>query len=278
MTVVSQWLETWLVLTLGDLPRLLTISALFLVFGTLEILLPAERGHTWGGRLRNVSFTLILVIFGIALTSIVVMVFDLSPRRYEPGGPLQTGLVVVAHLAVFDLLFYWYHRAQHSWRWFWPVHELHHADAELNVTTGMRSYFLEYPLQTLLITMPTAWVVGIDPGASLIIPVVMVTWLYFAHANLRLHLGSFSPVVCGPQVHRIHHSREKLHRDKNFAQFFPIYDVIFGTWYAPAREEFPRTGTVTMASDAPVGEVVGRPLRVWGRAVAARLAGWRRQG
>ena len=42
--------------------------------------------------------------------------------------------------------------------------------------------------------------------------------------------------------HRIHHSREIAHRDKNFAVYFPIWDVLFGTYYAPAREEFPATG------------------------------------
>jgi len=272
-SLINEWIRTWLAITIADLPRLMQISTLFLVFGAVEILIPAERGHSWTGRLRNITFTLLLMFFGIAITSIVVLLLPMAPRVHPPGGLGQTVLVVVAHLAIFDLLFYWYHRAQHSFRWFWPVHELHHADAELNVTSGMRTYFLEYPLQTLLLSTPTALLVGIDPTAVMIIPIIMVTWLYLAHANIRVHFGRLSSIFCGPQVHRIHHSIEARHRDKNFAQFFPIYDVVFGTYYGPDRDEFPRTGTATLASNEPIPQVLTRPFKVWrsliGRAIEA---------
>jgi sterol desaturase/sphingolipid hydroxylase (fatty acid hydroxylase superfamily) len=267
---IHEWVRTWLAITIADLPRLMQISTLFLVFGTLEILLPAERGHSWTGRLRNITFTLLLVFLGIALTSVVVMFLPVAPRVYSPGGPVQTALVVFGHLVIFDLLFYWYHRAQHSYRWFWPVHELHHADAEMNVTSGMRTYFLEYPLQTLFLSTPTALIVGIDPSAAMLLPLIMVTWLYLAHANIRVHFGRLSPLLCGPQVHRIHHSVEAHHRDKNFAQFFPIYDVLFGTYYGPSREEYPHTGTATLATDEPIPHVLVRPFKVW-RALLLRV-------
>jgi len=30
--------------------------------------------------------------------------------------------------------------------------------------------------------------------------------------------------------------------DKNFAAFFPVIDILFGTYYRPRRDEYPRTG------------------------------------
>jgi sterol desaturase/sphingolipid hydroxylase (fatty acid hydroxylase superfamily) len=127
----------------------------------------------------------------------------------------------------------------------------------------MRSYWLEVPLQTVCLSYPTVALVGIDTPALLMLPFAMTGWLYLAHANLRLHLGPLGPILCGPQVHRIHHSDQSRHKDKNFAQFFPIYDVLFGTYYAPARNEYPTTGTPGLASDASFGTVLLRPFRVW---------------
>ena len=263
--VISAWFNTYLEQLASNIPRLVAISTLFIVFGILELLLPAQSGQSLLGRMRNITFTLILIVGGVALTSVIVLFIKVNPRVYAPGGPSQTLLVLSATLLVSDFLFYWYHRAQHSFSWFWPIHELHHSDAELNVTTGMRSYFLEYPIQTICLTLPTMLIVGIDPVANVLLPFIMVAWLYFGHANLKVSLGRASKLICGPQVHRIHHSNLAQHRDKNFAQFFPFYDVWFGTYYEPARDEYPTTGTVTLASDAPITEAMMKPFRGWWR-------------
>jgi len=49
-------------------------------------------------------------------------------------------------------------------------------------------------------------------------------------------------VLVTPQVHRIHHSVERQHQDKNFADALPIFDIVFGTYVKPTRDEFPTTG------------------------------------
>jgi hypothetical protein len=45
-----------------------------------------------------------------------------------------------------------------------------------------------------------------------------------------------------PQYHRIHHSVEPQHLNKNFCRIFPVFDVIFGTAWRPGKDEFPVTG------------------------------------
>ena len=37
---------------------------------------------------------------------------------------------------------------------------------------------------------------------------------------------------------------EPQHKDRNFAAFFPIWDILFRTFYFPKRDEFPDTGIV----------------------------------
>jgi sterol desaturase/sphingolipid hydroxylase (fatty acid hydroxylase superfamily) len=87
--------------------------------------------------------------------------------------------------------------------------------------------------------------------------------LVFTHANVKLRLGVLTPLIVGPQVHRIHHSRLPEHQDKNFAQYFPVIDKMFGTYHAPGPDEFPPTGTPHLATDAPLSQVLSRPFLHW---------------
>jgi len=43
-------------------------------------------------------------------------------------------------------------------------------------------------------------------------------------------------------VHRIHHSVDAKHYNWNFADALQIFDIVFGTYHRPGREEFPATG------------------------------------
>ena len=63
----------------------------------------------------------------------------------------------------------------------------------------------------------------------------------FYHANVRLNLGPLRYILVTPQSHRVHHSREPEHRDKNFGFIFCIWDRIFGTQVTDA-EVYPETG------------------------------------
>ena len=72
----------------------------------------------------------------------------------------------------------------------------------------------------------------------------LLTIVALAHTNVRAGYGFFSLFITGPQYHRIHHSNHPEHIDKNFAQLFPLWDVIFGTAWRPKAGEFPATGLV----------------------------------
>jgi hypothetical protein len=47
--------------------------------------------------------------------------------------------------------------------------------------------------------------------------------------------------------------------------------ILFGTYYAPARNEFPGTGTPGLASDAPLPAVLVKPFKVWFKGLQDRL-------
>lgn len=252
----------------ADLPRLGTALGLYLSFAIVECLHPAEEGHSAHGRMRNLMFTGVYLLGGFALTALITMAIPLKPATLPDGGLAQSLLILCIYLLAIDVLFYWYHRAEHRYRMLWAIHELHHSDTELNATSSWRSFWLEMPLQAALIVQPVLLLVGVDESALIILPFVLTSWVIFTHANIPVRLGPLTVFICGPQTHRIHHSALREHRDKNFAQLFPFIDVLFGTYYAPQRDEFPPTGTGTLESQVPIGTASVRPLVLWGKSIA----------
>ncbi|NQV89990.1 sterol desaturase family protein [Candidatus Uhrbacteria bacterium] len=248
----------------SDAIRIALVVVLVILLSNLEIIIPAQKGQALSGRLRNFGYIALFFILGGMSFKIISSTIAFQPRILSASG-WSIFLLVLVGILLSDLLFYWYHRAQHAFAWLWPIHELHHADTQLNVTTSMRTYWLEYPVQVLLISVPVQLLIGVNVQVYLWTMVLMTSWLFMAHTNVRLRLGVLTPFICGPQVHRIHHSIEEKHQDKNFAQFFPFIDILFGTYYAPGKEEFPRTGTPNLASNAPYGTVLLKPLRTWFR-------------
>ena len=71
-------------------------------------------------------------------------------------------------------------------------------------------------------------------------------WDYFNHMNTRIELKWLTPVLSGPQLHRIHHSVNHQHYDKNYAAFFPLWDILFQTVHFPKFNEFPQVGLSDM--------------------------------
>jgi sterol desaturase/sphingolipid hydroxylase (fatty acid hydroxylase superfamily) len=261
---LQTWMNAWGALLDADrIPTLLVLAA-YALFMLVERWAPAESGHHIAGRVRNLVYLALFKTLGylaIAAWYVFGPRLDITPSEIS-GASLA--LLVVAHLFAGDFLYYWYHRAQHRFEALWAVHELHHADRALDVTTSYRTYWLEAPIQTILIATPTLLLFG-DHGRGAAIATVVTAqfFLLFSHANLRLGLGRLSTVVVGPQVHRIHHSRLAEHRDKNFAQIFPVIDWLFGTYHAPAPDEYPPTGAEGLASDAPIGRAMSQPFAIW---------------
>jgi hypothetical protein len=61
------------------------------------------------------------------------------------------------------------------------------------------------------------------------------------HGNLRTNLGVLRYLLVTPQSHRVHHSTELRHRDRNFGVLFSVWDQLFGTQYR-GFDEYPETG------------------------------------
>lgn len=62
---------------------------------------------------------------------------------------------------------------------------------------------------------------------------ILTLYAIFLHANVDWTFGPFRAVVASPVFHRWHHTKEAEALNKNFAGFFPFWDIVFGTYYMP---------------------------------------------
>ncbi len=244
----------FLSLTPDDIKRLIAIIKFaFVIYASglvLEYFNQAEKNQP----LENIRFNLIYSVNFVVVNAIVFGMFKpiIAPTIDLLGGPyfqwtfgssvFSQILYALTFLFIFDFFYYWFHRWQHTSRLFWAQHQFHHSDESLNVTTSNRHHWLEDVFRIFVILIPMGTLVKLDAKTTTWIWSSLMLWGYFIHLNIKMNMGILTPIIGGPQVHRIHHSFEKDHLDKNFAAFFPIFDIIFGTFYYPKKHEYPKTG------------------------------------
>lgn len=229
----------------------LLLIGICLLVGLLELIFPAKKvpaRHYWFNFTYGLGSTVIAFALAPligATTAYVVQkagfgFVDLRVLGFDGiGGSLFA--LLVANL-IFDFFFYWYHRLEHRNETLWQSHLFHHCDEHLNVTSGARGSLLELITLPLFVSLPMAIVFKLPPITIGLLNLIPPMLLYVQHANLAVGFGPFWWLFVSPKFHRIHHSIEKKHYDKNFALFFPIWDIIFGTAWKPRRREVPVTG------------------------------------
>ena len=233
--------------------RIVQVSAFFLIGLVVERLAIADRSITKANRAFNCAYTVFFQVFDFTAGSLFAMyVYSVAVKM--PGKGLislpvsDRGILPFAIILAFtssilrDFFYYWFHRLQHASRWLWAQHALHHSDECMNVTTTWRHHWLEMPMETVAVIVPAA--ILFKPPIVTIPLAYLITqgMSYFIHLNSRISLGPLTPIIAGPQTHRIHHSKLPEHIDKNFAAIFPLWDVIFGTYYHPKKGECPPCG------------------------------------
>lgn len=242
--------------------QIVFITALYLLLGLFECLFPVERKQPTRERFRNLALTGIFFIVGSTATLLLLQPLTVTPTTI--AHPLFLSILIIfLGVLLTDVIFYLYHRAQHTIPALWAIHELHHSDANMNATTSLRTHWLEHTIQAAIIGFPVSLVIQGNSLEMFFVGMIITLWLFFTHANWRLSLGRATSILTGPQLHRIHHSRLPQHQDKNFAQIFPILDRIFGTYYAPAQDEFPPTGTTGLPTNVSIQHAFLHPFLVW---------------
>ena len=136
-----------------------------------------------------------------------------------------------------DCAIYLQHVMFHAVPLLWRLHRVHHADADIDVTTGARFHPIEI-LLSMLIKFAAIALLGAPAAAVLVFEVLLNGTAMFNHANLRLpeSVDRFLRwMLVTPEMHRIHHSMEAHEANSNFGFNLPWWDRLFGTYRPRAR-------------------------------------------
>jgi len=180
-------------------------------------------------------------------------------RSLAPLGAAGYVLQWLVGVMIADFFIYWRHRAEHAW--FWPIHAVHHAPTELHAAND-----IGHPAQVwtnaLFVSIPLSLIQFDGPATPAIILFLVTLLSYYIHSPIDVHFGPLRKVLVDNRFHRIHHSLEERHFDKNFAICFSIWDRLFGTAYEPQPDEWPSVGIAGVAAPRSLTDFLVLPLRV----------------
>ncbi len=145
------------------------------------------------------------------------------------------GLLAVLLL---DLVLYLQHVMFHAVPVLWRFHMMHHADLDVDVTTGARFHPVEVVL-SMGIKLVAVVLIGAAPVAVLVFEVLLNASSMFNHSNVRMPVAAdriLRWIVVTPDMHRIHHSILPRETNSNFGFNLPWWDRLLGTYRTDPME------------------------------------------
>jgi sterol desaturase/sphingolipid hydroxylase (fatty acid hydroxylase superfamily) len=150
---------------------------------------------------------------------------------------------------VLDLVIYAQHVVFHKVPVLWRLHRMHHADLDVDVTTGGRFHPFEILISSV-VKIATVVAFGIPAVAVLVFEVVLNATSMFNHSNVAMPPSLdrlLRLLVVTPDMHRVHHSILRRETDSNFGFNLPWWDRLFGTYRAA-----PEAGHAGMTVGLPI--------------------------
>ena len=218
--------------------RLAAFLGVFTAVAIWESLSPRRKLDTsktlrW---ISNISITLIgtAVVRGLFPVLAVTFAANGSTMGLLHQVPLPFFIKVVVGVLAFDLIIYGQHVMFHSIPLLWRLHMMHHADLDMDVTTGLRFHPVEIVL-SMGIKLAAILLVGPPVLAVILFEILLNATSMFNHGNIRMPTGLdrlLRLFVVTPDMHRVHHSVVILETNSNFGFNLPWWDRLFGTYRA----------------------------------------------
>jgi sterol desaturase/sphingolipid hydroxylase (fatty acid hydroxylase superfamily) len=221
--------------------RVAIFAGAFTLIAACEIVAPRRpltvpRRSRWPGNLAIVLLNTLLVraLLPVAAVGMAMLAEEHGWGLFHAFGPLPAWLVIVVTVVVLDLAIYLQHVLFHAVPILWRLHRMHHADLDVDVTTGARFHPIEIVV-SMLLKLGVIAMLGAPPLGVLVFELLLSTGSLFNHGNLRLPLradGVLRWIVVTPDMHRVHHSVEREETNRNFGFTLSWWDRIFGTYRA----------------------------------------------
>ncbi|ODS00057.1 fatty acid hydroxylase [Methyloceanibacter methanicus] len=228
--------------------RLGVFAGLFILFALIERLLPrrrliASKGRRWLTNL-GIGATASVLLRLMAALAVPLTAFAAAFYAQHNGLGLLNAvdwpawIKVVIALAVLDLAIWAQHLASHKIPVLWRLHQVHHADRDIDVTTAIRFHPVEIGL-SMLWKMAVVIPLGASPLAVFLFEVILNGCAMFNHANIDLPRPLdrlLRLAIVTPDMHRVHHSVYRTEHDSNYGFNLSIWDRLFRTYTAQPKD------------------------------------------
>ena len=224
--------------------RLAAFLSVFVLLAVLEILLPRRplhtpKAHRWFTNLIIITLNPLSVALFIPILPIGLALLA-SEQNWGLLNHMAMPywLKVVLGAVLLDLTVYTQHVLNHAVPLLWRLHMVHHADLDIDLTTGLRFHPVEI-LVSMAIKLAAVAAFGVPPMAVLIFEVVLNVTAMFNHSNIHIPNKAdrvLRLLVVTPDMHRVHHSVIIRETNSNYGFNLPWWDLLFGTYKAqPAK-------------------------------------------
>ena len=230
------------------LVRLGVFAGLFILFAAIEFFLPrrklvASKGRRWFTNI-GISVTASLLLRLMAALAVPLTAIAAAFYAQQNGLGLLNAvawpdwLKILIALLVLDLAIWAQHLASHKIPVLWRLHQVHHADRDIDVTTAIRFHPIEIGL-SMLWKMVVVIGIGASPLAVFLFEVILNGCAMFNHANMDLPRPLdrvLRILIVTPDMHRVHHSVYRTEHDSNYGFNLSIWDRLFRTYTAQPRD------------------------------------------
>jgi sterol desaturase/sphingolipid hydroxylase (fatty acid hydroxylase superfamily) len=213
------------------------------LMAALEFALPrrrlvAPKARRWVTNIAIVALDNVMLRFGFPILAVGVAVIAEARGWGLLGLVASPGwLETLIALVVLDFAIWLQHVASHKIPILWRVHQMHHADRDIDVTTGFRFHPVEIAL-SMLWKFAVIVALGAGPLAVVIFEIILSALAMFNHANVAIPVPVdrlLRLVIVTPDMHRVHHSVIRRETDSNYGFNLSVWDRLFGT-YRPQPE------------------------------------------
>lgn len=224
----------------------LRFTAFVLAFGALaawEVAAPrrsllVSKAKRWAANLTIlvINTALVRMVAPAAAVSLALLAEERGTGLLN-GAALGQPLEVLIAVLALDLAIYLQHVMFHAVPLLWRVHRVHHADLDLDVTTGTRFHPIEI-LLSLAIKAAVIFLIGAPVLAVFVFELLLNLTSMFNHSNIRMPGwldSALRLVIVTPDMHRVHHSIYGDETNRNFGFNLPWWDRLFGTYRAEPR-------------------------------------------
>ena len=220
--------------------RLTATALVFALLAAWELLAPRRALSV--GRLRRWPSNIGVLLLDAALVRLLIPTAAVGASLLAVGNgwglfnvlQLRLSGGAVLGFLILDFAIWAQHWAFHRVPVLWRLHRMHHADLDIDVTTGVRFHPFEI-LISMAIKIAVIVAFGIPPVGVFVFEVMLNATSMFNHSNARMPLWLdrvLRLVIVTPDMHRVHHSIERRETDSNFGFNLPWWDRLFGTYRA----------------------------------------------